>query len=237
MKYFILFIFFTVISSETNAQYNGRSFSLSINGVYTTSARIYKEPFASDPVVRMDFFPVEDIFSPSVELRYALSNSLFIGVGTEYMKVTESGSAINVFTEGAVRTIFVEDGFTFFPLELTGYYLLPFSTERFRFLMGGGGGYYFGSHIRKFGNAEVSVMERKFAYGIHVVLTMDYLLRQNISIRTEMKFRDPQFIIKSTYNAREIDYNGRTIRILQESFDSKINIDGVTFILGAAYHF
>jgi hypothetical protein len=66
---------------------------------------------------------------------------------------------------------------------------------------------------------------------------MDYLVFQNFSLKTEMKFRDPQFTVKSAYTKNETVYNGREINLPQSSFDSKINLDGVTFILGAAFHF
>ncbi|RPI66301.1 MAG: hypothetical protein EHM47_16985 [Ignavibacteriales bacterium] len=236
MKEFIT-LFLLLITAESSAQFNGRDFSIGFNAVYTTSARIYLQPYASDEAIRNNSFPVEDILNPSTEIRYALSESIILGLGTEYMNVTEEGSNLIVFTAGGTRAIRVQEGFKFIPVEFTAYYLFPFSTEKFKFLMGGGAGYYYGSHVRKIGDAEVNTIERKFAYGIHVNISMDYLFRPNISIRTEMKFRDPQFTVKSSYNKREIEYEGTTIRFLQESFDSKINIDGVTFLIGAAFHF
>jgi hypothetical protein len=54
---------------------------------------------------------------------------------------------------------------------------------------------------------------------------MDYLLNNNLGLRSEMKFRDPQFVLKNRYK--------NPGRIPQNQFDSKINVDGVTFILGA----
>jgi outer membrane protein W len=233
-KIFIIII--VLLSFEARAQYDGRSFSLSLNGVYTTGARIYPQPFASDEVVRNNYLPVDHILNPSAELRYHLGHSIFIGISSEYMKASTEAVLI-VLAQNSTVAIEVEEGFSFIPVDLTAWYLFPFSTERFKFLIGGGAGYYFGTHIRKFGNADVSTVERKFAYGIHVNLSMDYMVNNMISIRTEMKFRDPQFTLKSEYNTREVDYNGRIIRILQESFDSKVNIDGVTFLLGAALHF
>ena len=52
-----------------------------------------------------------------------------------------------------------------------------------------------------------------------------------------MKFRDPQFTVKSKYSTEQFIYNGEILRPPHESFDSKINIDGVTFVLGAAFLF
>jgi len=133
--------------------------------------------------------------------------------------------------------ITVEDGFKLIPVELSLYYMLPFSTELFKFLIGGGAGYYLGEQVRKFADVEVKNISRKTAYGIHVIISMDYFVFENVSLRTEMKFRDPQFIVKSEYTKNETIYNGREINLPQSSFDSKINLDGVTFILGAAFHF
>lgn len=233
----LLLICIFILGTEAYAQFNGRNFSAALNGVYTTTARIYLQPYASDEAVRNNSFPIEDIFNPAIEVRYALSESIILGAGSEYMKISQGGSDLVVFSGGAARIINVEEGFVFVPFEITAYYLLPFSTAKVKFLMGGGAGYYFGSHIRKIGDAEVNTVSRKFAYGIHVNLSMDYLIRDNISIRSEMKFRDPQFTLKSAYTKRDVVYNGTAVHLLQESFDSRINIDGVTFILGIAYHF
>src|SRR3970040_1075455 len=103
--------------------------------------------------------------------------------------------------------------------------------------MGGGGGYYFGEHIRKFGDAEVESIERKAAFGIHVSISMEYLLRDNLGLRTEMRFRDPQFNVTSRYTKEQGNYNGTTINLTQNNFSSKINVDGVTFVLGAVFNF
>lgn len=222
--------------TSTLAQFN-KNFGLSVNAVYNTSARIYLSPNSSDLILRNNSFLIENFFNPAIDFRYRLSESIILGFNTEYMTTTSLGPNLTVFLGSSTVTINVEDGFQLIPLELSTYYLLPFSTEHFKFLMGGGIGYYFGSHIRKFGDVEVSNADRKSAYGIHVSISLDYLLRDFVSVRGEMKFRDPQFKVKSKYNKKEVNYNGNIIRLAQDSFDSKINVDGVTFILGLAFHF
>jgi hypothetical protein len=52
-----------------------------------------------------------------------------------------------------------------------------------------------------------------------------------------MKFRDPQFKVKSAYNKLDVKYNDQTILLAQKTFDSKIDVDGVTFILGFSFLF
>jgi len=221
-----------------SAQYNGRNFSIGVSEIYTTSAKIYLDPNSSDIVLRNDSFPLEDIFNQGIELRYRITEPLILGLNVEYMRKTEFGRNVTGYLENGTNIpINVEDGFVLIPIEFSVYYLIPFSTEKFKFLMGGGLGYYIGEQIRKFGDVEVTNINRKTAYGVQVMISMDYMLKDNISIRTEMKFRDPQFTVTSAYTKRETIYNGTTVRILQSSFDSKVNIDGVTFILGAAFHF
>jgi len=236
MKTKIAAIAIIIISTNAFAQFN-KTFGVSVNAVYNTSASIYLSPNSSDVILRNNSFLIENIFNPAVDFRYKMSESIVVGFNTEYMTSTSIGPNLTVFLGNSTVTIDVEDGFRLIPLELSAYYLLPFSTERFKFLMGGGMGFYIGSHIRKFGDVEVSNAERKTAYGIHVSISMDYLIKDFISVRSEMKFRDPQFTVKSKYSKKEVNYNGNVIRLAQDSFDSKINVDGVTFILGFAFHF
>lgn len=236
MKTLIAAIIILFISTNVLAQFN-KTFGVSVNAVYNTSARIYLSPNSSDIILRNNSFIIENIFNSSIDFRYRLSESIILGFNTEYMATTSIGPNLTVFLGSSTVTIDVEDGFRLIPLEMSAYYLLPFSTERFKFLMGGGMGYYLGSHIRKFGDVEVSNAERNAAYGIHVSISMDYLIKEFVSVRGEMKFRDPQFTVKSKYNKKEVNYNGNIIRLAQDSFDSKINVDGVTFILGLAFHF
>jgi hypothetical protein len=235
-KFLLLFLLFPLI--EIFPQYDGNNFSLGVNAVYTTTARLYLSPNSSDPTIRNNYFPMEDIINPAFEIRYRLTEKIIIGFGSEYMEKTKRGRNLTVFTQGGqTQTIEVDDGFRLIPFELTVYYLIPFSTEDFKFLMGGGGGYYFGEHVRNFGDANVKNESRKSAYGIHVLVGMDYMLRDNISLRFEMKFRDPQFNITSKYSSLKVNYRGRIVTVPQETFPSKINVDGVTFLLGAAFHF
>jgi hypothetical protein len=131
----------------------------------------------------------------------------------------------------------VDDGFEVIPFELSLYYKLAFSTTMFRFYMFGGSGFYYGNHIRKFGDASISNIKRKFAYGIHVGILTEYLLLSNLSINGGMKFRDPQFTVTNRYNNKEVNFEGRTVFIPQDEFDSKINIEGILFFLSVSYHF
>jgi len=103
--------------------------------------------------------------------------------------------------------------------------------------MGGGVGYYRGEFVRKFSEVELEVLQRKIAIGIHVSTSMDYIIHKNLSARFEMKFRNPQYTVISKYTKTEIKYQGTTIQLPEDSFDTKIDIDGLTFSLGLVVNF
>ncbi|MGA9290951.1 MAG: outer membrane beta-barrel protein [Ignavibacteriaceae bacterium] len=235
MKYLIIFILF--LSASASAQYSDKNFGIGLNFVYTTNARIYLTPNSSNPVERNSYFGLTDIFNPGINIRYKLVENVMLDLSLEYMQNTATGNNEKVITNTGLKYIKVEDGFRLIPIELSVYYLIPFSTEKFKFLMGGGVGYYYGSMIRKFGNAEVSNVERNSAYGIQVAVDVNYLLLENIAFKLEMKFRDPQFIVRSRYNERQYNYNGTKVTVTRQEFDSKIDINGVAFVLGTVFYF
>jgi len=220
-----LFILLLLINFPNFCQYNGKDFSIGAYGFYTSSASIFLHPNASDIVLRNSSFDIEDIFNPGVDIRFRVSEPLILGLSAEYMNITETAHNSIVILDGSVVKI-DENGFKLIPIEFTAYYLLPFSTEGFKFLMGGGLGYYIGEFIRKVSVSEVTSVQEESAIGIHVSVSMDYLPINNVAVRFQMKFRDPQFTVTSHYNI-----------LPEESFDTKINVDGITFMLGAAVQF
>lgn len=235
IKYVIKF--FLVLQFPVLCQYNGNDFSIGVYGVYTTSASIFLNPNSSDVVVRNQSFLIEDILNPAADIRVSISEPLIIGLNIEYVEKTKSSPNLTAFVGGSVVRLKVEDGFNLIPLELTAYYLLPFSTERWKFLMGGGLGYYNGKFIRKVAGTEVNTVQKEAEFGIQVSASMDYVPINQVVLRFQMKFRDPEFTVTSQYDQQEIEYQGQTIILPADSFDTKINMDGITFMLGAAVQF
>lgn len=232
----LLILQFLFLAFTGNAQYNEHNFGVAINMVYTTSAEVFLNPNSSDIVLRNESFLVEDIINPGIDLRYRISDEFILGLNIEYIKKTASGPNLTAFVGSRVFVFEVEDGFKVIPIELTAHYFFPFSTEQFKFAMGGGIGYYRGEFIRKFSDTELSILERKLAIGIHVSGSMDYMFLDNLSLRFEMKFRDPQFNVISKYTKTELIFEGNTIVLPEDSFETKVNINGVTFVLGAVIH-
>jgi hypothetical protein len=232
----LLIFFIFLILKPAFPQFNEHDFGISANLVYTTSAEIFLNPNSSDPVVRNQSYTLEDIFNPSLDLRYRLNEYFMLGLNIEYINKSAEAPNLTAFIGSQLVVFNVEDGFRVVPVELTAHYFFPFSTEDFKFTMGGGIGYYRGEFTRKFSDVDLSVVERKIALGIHVSASMDYMLLNNVSFRFEMKFRDPQYEVRSEYTKTEVIYEGETITLPTDVFETKVNLDGITFVLGIVYH-
>ncbi|GAB6282210.1 MAG: hypothetical protein STSR0008_09540 [Ignavibacterium sp.] len=232
-KISFLSIIFIIISFNN---FSFAQFGLRINWNFTTTAKIYLHPNSSDIFLRNSYFPIEDIYNYSAEFTYEVIPDLLIGLNGEYIKKTANGRNLTIIKNQFTETVEVEEGFELIPVELSLYYRLPFSTEKFKFYIGGGGGIYFGNHIRNFVDASVSSYEHKFAYGIQVSIFMEYFVKDFLALSGGMKFRDPEFTVKNKYNKREVNYNGDLVTIPQENFESKINIDGTLFHLGFTFY-
>lgn len=221
-----------ILPSGLLAQANGKDFGLSLNLNYTTTSQLYLQPNSPDPVIRNTSQPLDKISSYSAELRYSYSESILFGISSEYIKKT-FGNSINL----GGMAVKVTDGYKVIPVELSLYYLLPFSTELFKFFMGGGFGFYIGEQIRELGDVTASNTGRKIGFGIQVSVGMDYLVNSFIAVRGQMRFREPDFEMKSTYSNKIVHYEDRTFQLPTQSFDSKVIIDGITFTIGAVLNF
>lgn len=217
-------------------QYGNNSFLINFNANYTTTARIYLNPNSTDIDVKNRYLDVENIFTPSFDIRYRFSDEIIFGFCAEYMK-SYTDAQITVIGANGTQVIPVKEGYKLIPLEVSVFYLLPFSSDRFKFQMGGGCAYYYGSRYKEFGDASVSTVSRDFAFGIQVITSCDFLINDFLSVRGEMKFRDPEFELRSSYDNVQINYNGTEVKIPKKEFDSKVNVDGITFTFGVGLSF
>ncbi len=226
----ILFFLLTLVTSLF-AQYNGKDLSFTLGYNYTTSSKIFLNPNAPDIFDQNQFIEIGDFQNFSAELRYRLNESVIFGLSAEYLKNTKKGRHLS-------SPIFiVEDGLEVYPVELSIYYFLPFSTENFKFFMGGGFGLYLGKRIRSFGDNYFVNVDNEVGYGIQVSTGMDYIVLDNISIKGEIRFRDPDFKTTNRYNNKTVTYEGRSYTVNTNETTSRINIDGITFRIGASFQF
>jgi outer membrane protein W len=234
-KIFCFLLFLAAVSS-VSGQNNGNKFAFSLNYNYTTTSKLYLQPKSSDEFLRGIHSFLDNISGYGFELRYKVSDAFFLGLGAEYIERKGKITTVSVVIDHT-QNILVDDGYRVFPVELTGYYLFPFSLERFKFYMGGGVGYYFGSHIREIGDIKSETVERETSYGIHILVALDFLVTDYFSLRGSVKFRDVEFTMFNKYNKVDGTLDGYPVKILTESFDSKVALDGIVFNIGLTFHF
>lgn len=231
IKIIIILVSFFILSKTTFAQYENSNLGIAVNYSYTTSSKLYLSPNAQDPILRNQNVEMGGAKSYGIDIRYRISEPLIIGLSAEYLKNTKNHDEFSV--GGFV--IDIDDGFELIPVELTLYYLVPFSTEKFKFYMGAGAGLYFGKHIRNFSDVSVSDIGSETTYGIQVATGMDYVANEFISLRVEMRFRDPELDMKSKYSKQIFEYRGRSLLLSRETFETKSNVDGMTFLVGIVF--
>ena len=232
MKTFLkIFAVFIICNQIALPQYNGNRFAISTNFSFNTTASIFLTPDAEEILAQTNSFTIEDIYSYSVEIRYRINEAIIIGLSTEYMQASAKGRNI------IPKQFIVKDGFELYPTELSIYYFLPFSTEDFKFYLGGGFGLYSGKRTRELGDVKFVDVSSELGYGIQVSTGLDYMIFDFLSVRGEFRFRDPDFRITNKYNSSQGVYEGVQITLPDEDIASKLNLDGITFRIGAVYHF
>lgn len=225
------------LNSIIFAQYNGNRFSVFAGFDYITSAQIFLNPNSSDIFLKNSSFEINNLYSPIVDFRYRLNDDLILGLNTEYISKSQTGNNLSVKEGSQEIKLDVADGVMFIPIEFSLHYYLPFSTDQFKFTMGLGVGYNLGKQTRKFGNTEIETISRRNSMGILVTVGMEYLITDQFGARFNMKFRDPEIELTNRYKNSIIDYNGTQVQLSSDTFNSKINLDGISFIIGMVFHF
>ncbi|TAK57550.1 MAG: hypothetical protein EPO24_09785 [Bacteroidetes bacterium] len=210
-----------------------RSYTVSIHGSITTSSRLFFNPYDADEISRNQSLPINGVWGIGIDFRRTLKgNSLYIGLSAEYLKVRERLEIQD--SNGAI--VIADDGYVAFPVELTGYFCIPFNSESFRMYMGGGVGAYFGERLYAYASFVSQVVERKPGFGIHVLSGFEVDLLPFLVLRSEVKFREVQF--ESTNVFPQPTYvSGTPLPNDNLPFRSRISIDGILVNAGIAYRF
>jgi hypothetical protein len=225
-----------LLSSNIFAQYYGTNSSIAFNAIYTTSSRLYLNTASGSFFERNEYVNIEGILSYSIEVKRRLTDELFIGLSIEKLNVYKSGKNVKAMTPNGMQRIVVDDGFIAYPVELSLYYIIPVSNESIILYIGGGAGYYSGEQLRQIGSSKMESKEKKIAWGIQVQTGLEYMITDYLSLKGEMRFRDPEFEMTNHYNEKVIIYRNQYIRLPEDDFDSKVNIDGISFMLGVVYY-
>jgi hypothetical protein len=220
--------FFSPVQAEKNA------FSLIVRGNFTTGSQLYTNPNSPNESERADFFPLQNFLGYGIELRYAFPElNVALGLSADYIRAIKS----NPILVSGSRSIPSDDGYEAIPLELTGYFLIPVSGPALGIYMGGGAGVYFGHRTYSIAGTQAETVDQGHGAGIHVLGGLSYRFADWFSLNAEMKFRDLQFTTSNAFSVSQVVYNNTVIRVSQNSFESRVNTDGIVFQLGAAVSF
>lgn len=229
----LLSALFFLTAAESAAQ--DRIRTLSVKGMYTSSSRLFPTPEAADEIARHRYNSLDHIFGYGADIRYGLPNiNVILGLTVEYLE--KSGDFFTQYERNdetfLVPTI---DGYHILPVELTGYFLIPISSERIQFYIGGGVGVYFGRRMYEIGDARSESLERSVYPGIHVLSGLDYYFHPRIGLRAEMKFRDPDIETRNRFTEDSVVYEGEQFNLPDGDVPSRINVDGIAFSLALIF--
>lgn len=212
-------------------------FSVEMRGSYTTTSKVFFNPDAPSAFERNRFFAVDDVFGLGLDVRRDIAYNLRFGISVEHISASSALIQYVRDRNGQVFQLHLDDGYRLIPVEFSIYFLIPFSSERVKVYMGGGMGLYFGGRKVEAAGITTETLEMSTGFGIHVMSGVDYILTPILALRGELKFRDPQVESTSRFPDGPVEYEGRTILFDQRPFRSRINLDGITFNVGAVLRF
>lgn len=233
----ILFLVLILSYGTFFAQTKKEGFTVNFGLGLISSSKIFPNPNSSDLIERNKSFEITNILSPTLEIKYGFNEEVSIGVSSEYASKMKKGNFVSALSGSQLVELESEDGFIFIPIELSVYQTLPFSTENFKFNIGGGLGYYIANLKRNFGDTKISTVESSPVFGIQVSAAVEYKILEYLGFYLQTKYRAPEIKVSSKYDKNTIEYKGKTITILQDTFDSKISVNGVVLVLGLTYNF
>jgi outer membrane protein W len=227
-----IFILLTIFSAAVSRAQD-HPYELSLSGSFTFSAKLYFDPNDPDDVLRSQYYELDNIFGAGIDVRRLIEDRhLMVGIDAEYLSTT---TAVTL-PVASNQTITVHDGFSAIPVELSGYFILPFSPDQLRIYIGGGGAVYYGTRQFTQDGVDAAAVQHSLGGGIQVVSGTEWQIGNTWGVRGEMKFRDIQF--KSTVQFSPAQAAQEPYAQLSTSpLASRIDIDGLMLSLGLVYRF
>ena len=207
--------------------------SISGFGAITTSSKLFYHPHDTNELTRGQYLGLDNVFSGGIDVRKEiLQYRLQLGLSIEYISSTNEYSIpVSTFL------VPVRDGYTAVPVELTAYFIIPFSGDQIKISMGGGAGVYFGNRTYDEAGEQAYVTDRTMGYGIHIVSGLEYYLAPSFSLRSNVKFRDVQFETINQFITSTVRFANANIPLPPDPLESRIAVDGMNITLGIVVHF
>jgi hypothetical protein len=224
----LLFVFDVLLSQPK------KMVGLNLN--YVLSAFVYPNVISSDKGLREISNEVNSWIGFSGDLRVEFVEGYLAGLSLEIVNKKVPDVLIHRISGQTVR-IPIEDKYTIYIVELSAFFVAPFSSQKLNICIGGGVGAYKGKFEKSILNARSEIQRSPINIGIHVMSEVQYNFPKNLSLRAQLKFRDPIAEVESRFKNAQIEYNGYIIPIDPTPFRTRVNFDTMTFTLGLVFSF
>ncbi len=206
--------------------------SITLQGNITTNTNFLYNPNSSDIIISdKNIYPN---FGFGVDIRSSLPWEQFaISISLERITGIEHFTKYFLNENNEVIPVSFKEGFEMYPIELTGYFIAPFSSENITFYFGGGVGLYTGKRIYSINEIEATTISSSTNFGIHVLTGAEFKIIDFFSLRTEAKFRDPQIDVTTKFNQNEID----GVPLSTTPATTRINVNGLHYSVGVVFNF
>jgi opacity protein-like surface antigen len=216
----------------SQAKENDGPFQVLLKGTLTTGTLVFPYPESADAIKRSESIDIGNSLGYGVEVRYFIPGSnVGVGLGIEHERATTATS----FPISRGRSIPAIDGYSATPIELSGFFIIPFSGPVFSVHMGGGVGVYMGKRIFSIAGVEAASTDNGNDFGIHVLAGFEFQLGEFIAVGGEMKFRDLHFTTSNAFPVSQIRWGNEVVSVSTAPFPSRISTDGVVFQLELTY--
>lgn len=208
---------------------NEHTVSVSLKGTFTTGTRFLYN------IDRVNTYGEQREISSNLgygaDIRWnMLWDRFFLGFSAERISGRDERAVL--YPQYNYLAVPYEEGFEVVAMELSGYYIVPISSERIQFYLGGGFGSYDGERNYSIARLKAETVASTSYIGIHVLTGIDYRFHSRIGLRFEIKFRDPHFDVTTKFDQSSVQYQGKRIPLPQTEEVTKVNLFGVNYMGG-----
>ncbi|MDD8016966.1 MAG: outer membrane beta-barrel protein [Bacteroidota bacterium] len=230
-------LFLLILSSAVwcSTWANDMHLSVTLKGTFTTNTGFFYD------INRTNFvFDEEKVISSNLgygaDVRWNLMwDRFYLGIGVEKIRSVDHSFAYSSFSDN-VR-IPTDEGFSVLMIELSGYYIVPISSDDIQFYMGGGFGLYDGNRLYSIAGVQASTVNSESSMGIHVLTGVEYKISNYIGVRGEIKFRDPHFDVTDKFDQPYTTFQGVRVPLRQTESVTRINLYGINYMVGMVFQF
>ncbi|PLX31625.1 MAG: hypothetical protein C0600_05085 [Ignavibacteria bacterium] len=219
--------FVILLFSSAHAQNPDHSITISTG--YLEASRIFLYPQSPDPLRRQVSEDLGSTVSFSASYRYRLYAPIAFQVRGEF-----AGNDLEMRDQVGTP---ISHGYEVWIIEAEATFSLPFSTQRFDMYVGGGAGMYVGSRRYAIAGVEAESSSSQPAFGIHVIVGAEYLLTEQLGLRADVLFRDPQMSVENRFSQSSVVSRGIEYPLQNSPFLSHINLNGNVYAIGISWHY